>query len=565
MGYLRIAQRGLALCVGLTLSCSRYEGFKGNAGDKKIDPSSQAPVVAEPAVEGVLSSAPAEEAKSADAIPLQDGKTFLALTDEEALHALKSGEEQIAIVCNRNAGKTNKILTAFCVNKLRPKSLLEFQQALGIAVVNPALTARNQNGTGGNPAFAFQGHSSSLVGRFTSAINPRAIIMSTEVLNNNAPNPNFIVMGFVRGEQFVELAVNNPSTPGQVDFFLAGFKQACNSAPKGCTPAELLTPAIESNWTEFTLFQDEDLKNTIVDCRHCHQPEGPTGPKILRMSELRNPWTHWFRDNTAGINLINDYYAAHGQDETYAGIPGPMIRGSDPQKLENMVRGNGFQQLQAIGEFQTNTIENEVEASSPQQPASNVVPGTSATWDAMFQRVVRGETIPIPYHDVKVTEPDLLAQFTKQYQDFKAGTLPAANFSDHREVLRTDPKQRADMGFAVAPGTSPQDALMLACAQCHSSKLDNSISRSKFNVNLAAMPNAAEEIDIAILRLKLGHSENRLKSEDIRLLNAKGEEVSMHKGEHLLTMPPRRFKQLTDEQIDELVKYLQDEKLKLLK
>ncbi len=552
------------LCTVLSLSCSQYDQFKGSSVEK--DKQGTGDVTPSADGEGVIASTPAAADTSTDETGAPSGKNpkaFLAQTDEEALKGLKSGEEQIAIVCNRNTGKTNKVLTAFCVNKIRPKSLIEFQTALGIAVVNPALTARNQNGTGGNPAFAFTGHSSSLVGRFSSSINPRAIIMSTEVLSNNNPNPNFVVMGFVRGEQFAEIAVNNPSTPGQIDFFLAGFKQACNSAPGGCLPADLLTPAVESNWTEFTLFQDEDLKNSIVDCRHCHQPEGPTGPKILRMSELRNPWTHFFRDNTAGINLINDYYAAHTTAETYAGIPGPMINGSDPQKLENLVTGNGFVQLQAVGQFQTNTIQNEVQASSPNQPVDNTVPGKSATWDAFFQKVVQGLTIPVPYHDVKVTEPSLLAQFTKQYVDFKAGMVAAKDFLDHREVLRPDQKQRADMGFAVAPGTTPQDTLMLACSQCHNSKLDQTLSRAKFNVNLKAMPNAVEEIDVAILRLKLGLSEERLKNEDIKIMNEKGEPISMHKAEHVNSMPPRRFKQLTDEQIDGLIKFLQDEKAKL--
>lgn len=525
------------------------------SGSEEAVPVAADPTVVKPEVLG-MPQTPTEAQK--------DSKTFVAISDEDPVYGLKSGEEQISIVCARNTGKTNKVVKAFCTDKLRPKNLIELQSALGLAVADPTQVARGQNGAGANPAFAFTGHSSSLVARFTSSINPRAIILSDEALGNNTANPNYIVMGFVRGEQFVEIIVNNPET-SQPDLFLAAFKQACNSTPTGCSVGELLTPAVESNWTEFTLFQDEDLKNSIVDCRHCHQPEGLNGPKILRMAELRNPWTHFFRDNTAGINLINDYYAAHGTDETYAGIPGPMIRGSDPQKLENLVRGNGSEPLQVLGQFITDDIEAEVRASSPNQPADNTIPGTSATWTAMFERVLRGETIPIPYHDVKVTEPALLATYTKQYQDFKAGTLPMKDMKDHREVLRTDPKQRADMGFAIAPGTSPQDTLMLACAQCHNSKLDTTISRSKFNVNFAAMANAAAELDIATARVKLGYSEERLKKEGIRILNAMGEEKKMHHGEHILTMPPRRFKQLTDEQIDALVQFFQDEKAKLPK
>jgi hypothetical protein len=173
--------------------------------------------------------------------------------------------------------------------------------------------------------------------------------------------------------------------------------------------------------------------------------------------------------------------------------------------------------------------------------------------------------IPVPYHDVKVTEPALLAKFTKQYQDFKAGLVPMDKFEDHRNVLRTDQKQLGDMGFAVAPEMTPQQTLMLACAQCHNSRLDQTLTRSRFNVDLASMQNAAAEIDIAISRIKLGYSPERLKSEGIKLISPMGQAVAMEKGEHLLTMPPRRFKQLTDTQIDELVKYLEEQKKALVK
>ncbi|MDQ3233902.1 MAG: hypothetical protein M3Q07_18970, partial [Pseudobdellovibrionaceae bacterium] len=349
--------------------------------------------------------------------------------------------------------------------------------------------------------------------------------------------------------------LNSPTGP---EFILAGFKQACNSKPEGCKPGELLTPAIETGWTEFSLYHEDEIKNSIVDCRQCHQSNGPGTPKLLRMQELQNPWTHFFRDNTAGINLINDYYAAHGTDEVYGGIPGPMIRASDPANLEDTVRENGSNTQP--NEFQTSTIQAEVENSSPNQPEDNTIPGQSATWDALFARVLTGEMIPVPYHDVKVTEPTLLQKFTKQYQDFKAGLVSMDKFEDHRNVLRTDQKQLGDMGFAVAPEMTPQQTLTLACSQCHNSRLDPAVSRSKFNVNLASMANAAAEIDIAISRIKLGYSPERLKAEGVKIISPMGQPVSMEKGEHLLTMPPRRFKQLTDTQIDALVKFLEEQK-----
>jgi 5-methylcytosine-specific restriction endonuclease McrA len=513
----------------------------------------------------------AEDAKPAQALPMEaktpreaqrDAKTFLALSEEEPMHGLKHGEEQMKVVCAKIASMpniaSNVIMQKFCVQNMRPKSIIELQTILGLQIVNPNLTSRGDNGSGGNPAFAVQGHSSSLVGRFVSAINPRVLLMSASAVGR--ADPNYVIMGFVRGEQFAEIIINSPTGP---EFFLAGFKQACNSKAEGCSPGELLTPAIESGWTEFSLYHEDEIKNSIVDCRQCHQTNGPDTPKLLRMQELQNPWTHFFRDNTAGINLINDYYAAHGTDEVYGGIPGPMIRASDPANLEDTVRDNGSNEQP--NEFDTDAIQSEVEDSSPNQPEDNTIPGRSATWDALFARVLTGEMIPVPYHDVKVTEPALLAKFTKQYQDFKAGLVPMDKFEDHRNVLRTDQKQLGDMGFAVAPEMTPQQTLMLACAQCHNSRLDQTITRSRFNVNLASMQNAAAEIDIAISRIKLGYSPERLKSEGINIISPMGQPVAMEKGEHLLTMPPRRFKQLTDTQIDALVQYLEEQKKTLPK
>jgi 5-methylcytosine-specific restriction endonuclease McrA len=535
-----------------------------------------APTAQEPAAPVTQNPEPNAETKTEDASPAskppmeartprdaqRDAKTFLALSEEEPMHGLKHGEEQMKVVCAKIASMpniaNNAVMQKFCVQNMRPKSIIELQTILGLQIVNPNLTRRGDNGSGGNPAFAVQGHSSSLVGRFVSAINPRVLLMSASAVGR--ADPNYVIMGFVRGEQFAEIIINSPTGP---EFFLAGFKQACNSKPEGCNPGELLTPAIESGWTEFSLYHEDEIKNSIVDCRQCHQTNGPDTPKLLRMQELQNPWTHFFRDNTAGITLINDYYAAHGTDEVYGGIPGPMIRASDPANLEDTVRDNGSN-VQP-NEFDTDAIQSEVEDSSPNQPEDNTIPGRSATWDALFARVLTGEMIPVPYHDVKVTEPALLAKFTKQYQDFKAGLVPMDKFEDHRNVLRTDQKQLGDMGFAVAPEMTPQQTLMLACAQCHNSRLDQTLTRSRFNVDLASMQNAAAEIDIAISRIKLGYSPERLKSEGIKLISPMGQAVAMEKGEHLLTMPPRRFKQLTDTQIDELVKYLEEQKKALVK
>jgi len=505
----------------------------------------------------------------------KDNKTFLVLTDEEALHGLKEGDAQTKIVCDRNVGKTNKVITAFCVNNVRPKSLVELQAALGLAFPANAQGGRGNNGAAGNgPAFAIQGHSSSLVGKFVSAINPRVILMDRT--NND------IALGFVRGEQFSEIAVKNADNT--FDFFLVGFKQACNSKPEHCSAGDLLTAAVESNWTEFTLYQDVDLKNTIVDCMHCHQPDGPQSQKILRMQELRNPWTHWFRDNTDGQQLIADYTAAWGTDGV-GGVPGNLISGSDPQQLENFLRGNNmlFQEAQAANaatraqqpnEFLTATIRGELAnaANNGRSPTAEMLRQrfiqrkalafqTGTTTPLNADTAVPKNYIPIPFFGLKVADPTLQATFTKQIQDFKAGTVTLAQFKDTREIFPADQQALADVGFAVAPNETPQNILALACAQCHHSGLDQSLSRAKFNaVDFTKMANLNAELDIAIARLKLGYTPERLKADGIKILAADGSQVAMHKGEHLLTMPPRRFKSLTDAQIDSVIKYLESQK-----
>lgn len=508
---------------------------------------------------------------------IQGNLILPAVTDEEALHEAMDGEEQLTQLCARYANDANpsRVIRAFCIDKIRPKSLIELQQALGLSFQSDTGN-RGNNGANGNPAFALQGHSSSLVGQFTSSINPRVIMMTPDGLANNSRTPDSVALGFVRGEQFAELIVTktdaNNDGASDLELFLVAFKQACNARPDGCKPGELLTPMVESNWTSFTLYDDEDLKNTIVDCRHCHQPEGLNSPKIMRMQELRNPWTHWFRDNTEGNALIADYFAAHGEGETYGGVPAGWIEASDPQKLENMVRGNGFRELQVQEiEFQTADIRDEIQDVNPAQPEDNSTAGVSDTWESLFQNAADGVAtdgrtiIPIPYHDVKVTEPELLEKYTEQYQGFLAGDVSIDEFEDHREVLVRDQRLRANMGFAIRPGTDPKTMMIQACHQCHNSKLDQSLSRAKFDVDLDAMgDNAVAEIDVAISRLQLGYTNPRLKQEEIFFVGPNNDIHELEKGEHLLTMPPRRFKQLTDDQIDELIGYLKAEQKRLM-
>jgi mono/diheme cytochrome c family protein len=475
-----------------------------------------------PRPENTTKEAPEEEKKSTPEIipapekqpelPKSEPKPF---TEENIFDNIPEGAEQLKVLCARPG--QDKVRQVFCSQNPPPvTSLVELQRALGLGIIDPNRLGRNNNGTGGNAAFVFTAGSSSLVSKFTSSINPRLIMFSPPTGNRD---PDLVALGFVRGEQFAEIIAGDPST-NQLNFFLVRFEQACNKTETGCNHGELLTPAIESNWTNFTIYEDVDIQNTIADCKQCHQPGGENTPKMLRMQELRNPWTHFMRDNTNGGRvLIADYQAAHGTTETMAGIPGPMISSSDPALLENLVRDNGF--ANQPGEFPTRTIEGEVAQSSPGQPANNATLGTSQTWNTLYAQFVNGTVIAPPFHDVKVTDPAKLQVMTKAYQDFRNGVLPMDKLPDIRNTLPEAGLR--DMGLMVKAGLTGSQILMNACAQCHNSNLPQNISRAKFNVDLTKM--SKEEKELAIARLSLPESDPR-------------------------RMPPARFRTLTKDEIN---------------
>ncbi|MEQ1877368.1 MAG: hypothetical protein ABL958_12050 [Bdellovibrionia bacterium] len=397
--------------------------------------------------------------------------------------------------------------------------------------------------------------SSSLVGRYSSAINPRAILFSRPVATGD---PNFVTMGFIRGEQFVEFLANDP-VKNEIALFLFSFKQACNFEPGGCSTGELLTPEIEKNWVSYTLYEDVDLKNTVVDCLQCHQPNGPGTKKIMRLQEFLIPWTHFIRNKgptfseasvtlkkameeipgykgdpnempgiDGGLALLEDFRAAHGTFEEYAGIPARFIPESAPILLENMMRFQGFEPDQTF-DFRGLEIETEIKQANARQPWSNILPGISPTWTAMRQAFLLGNAIAPPYHDVKVTDPVKLAAMTDAYARYRKGFITAKELPDIRDVLPDE--KLAKLGFGVEATANGRDVLVQACAQCHNSRLDQSLSRARFN----AMANSfSPEVKETVKK---------------RLLLPEG---------HLLRMPPTRFRALTEEQKHSLLEYIEN-------
>ena len=437
----------------------------------------------------------------------------------DPLEGLARGQQQNDNLCAR-AGvlndvnpRFNAVTNAICVEKKRITSIKELQAALGIDFKK--IDAAGTNGSNGNPGFALLGHSSSLVARSVSAINPRAFVF-TGLPGRPVRAPGYVAIGFARGEPFVEIAADSPRT-GKLTMYLFKFDIACEENHT-CQNADLLTPAIEQNWKGFTLYDDEDLKNTLMDCRHCHQPDA-SGPMMLRMQELEVPWTHWFRnDNPGGLTLLQDYFRAHSENEDYGGIPGALIQKSDGRALEDLVKGQGFANQPNV--FDSPRIELEVARSQSGQPEVNSPKGTSPTWKALFDRASSGQFIPPPYHDVKVTDPNKLQYATDAYKNFMAnggGTLP-----DIRRVFLDEALEA--LTFVPTAGLPGRDVLMQTCAQCHNSNLDLSITRAKFDMNKLGTMSRAEK-DVAIARLLLPSSDR-------------------------LKMPPASFRSLPDDARD---------------
>jgi mono/diheme cytochrome c family protein len=447
--------------------------------------------------------------------------------DPEAafFNGMPTGEAQLKILCAR--GSSDAAARGLCA---RPNldSLVALERAVGLL------------GQPQPPQLALTGHSTSLVARSVSAINPRAIVFTAPTGAPSAqPNdgsfvedPGFVALGFVRGEQLAEIAAHDPQTD-QIHFYLIRYTQPCNRKNTGCTNGDLLTPAVEKNWRGWNVYEDVDLADTVFDCMQCHQPDGPGTRKILRMQERRAPWTHWLRNNQnqpGGETLLADFQAAHGTNEDYAGIPAAFIDTprSDPLVLEALVDNNSLSPQP--NEFNTQKIEQQVTQSAPAQPSVNLPMGQSAAWQQIFAVSQAGNAIPVPYHDVKITDPGKLAQMTSAYRAVAGGQQPLENLPDIRDVILDE--ALPDLGMRAQPGATGQQILQQMCQRCHNDKLDQSLARARFDVTkLATLPQS--EKDAVIARIQLPSNSPKL-------------------------MPPARFSSLTSDEIATVVAMLKN-------
>ena len=416
------------------------------------------------------------------------------LSFDPIFDALPSGDAQLAKVCARGHG--DLITTRMCATPTPTlRVLADLQHLVGLDFADE--TAAGQNGAAGNPAFVLSGHSSALPVRYVSAINPRMILF-TPIAAGSKPDASFVSLAFTRGEQLIEAAAFDPTMnagQGGFTFYMFRFRQLCNDAPNGCSKADLLTQSVEHDeWIRVDLYGDEDLVNTPVDCTSCHQSGGIGTPKILRMQERTAPYTHFFSSSGSGKALYDAFVAAHGTDEGYGVIPAPLVGKSDPAQLATLIERAGF--APQPNEFDSAAIESEVAAT-----------GASATWQGLYGNAVAGNAIAVPSYDANVADPTKLAAMTDSYAALRLGTAIRDRLPDIRDVL-ADAEARP-MGIAPKADLDGQGILMQVCGQCHNDRLDQSVTRARFNpTHLATMEQPEKQRAIERLMLPanaLGH------------------------------------------------------------
>jgi mono/diheme cytochrome c family protein len=339
-------------------------------------------------------------------------------------------------------------------------------------------------------AFALTGNSTSLLARSVSALNPRILVFPRVDDDLRRPD-SMIAVGFVRGEQLVELVSRDPLTD-DFNFYLLSFEQSCSYAPGGCDLAARLTEEIEHEWTAYSVYDQDDLEGTSVDCNSCHQPGGFGTKRLLRMQELASPWLHWFpqrfgqRTDSDRV-LLAQFSSTHGGDQQYGGVPIPVIasaidEGSGAQ-LEALVRAEGSQDQPNLFDPQ---IVNEMKT------------GVSPLWQARFASHLEGKAIAVPYPAIDVTDESKRQAAAQSYQNVVAGSAARETLLDLRDVFSNDAMTK--LSFTPQPGAAGSTVLLQMCARCHDGRGNPSVGKNRFNVmQLATL--SREEKDLAIARL----------------------------------------------------------------
>src|SRR4051812_48763899 len=141
------------------------------------------------------------------AIPDDNGETNARL---DYFEMLPKGETQRQDLCAR--GNNDRLSLWLCGTT--PPTITKLDDVLiGLKLKDPANIANMQ--------FAISGHSSSLVMRRTTPLNPRAVILTP------AGTTDYTALGFVRGDHLAEVAAFDP-VKQDINFFLIRYEKPCD-------------------------------------------------------------------------------------------------------------------------------------------------------------------------------------------------------------------------------------------------------------------------------------------------------------------------------------------------
>jgi hypothetical protein len=399
------------------------------------------------------------------------------------LSAIGTGPAQTARVCDR--GARDRVATALCGGSIPPiRSLDDLYVALRLGQPAERLVAATT-------------HSLGLSARTVSAANPRVLVFPNAIsFSEPLDYTQVVAAGFTRGEQLVELVGLDPITY-EYNFYLLSFEQRCTF--DGCTPEQLLTEKIESDWTGWTLYSDHDLVDTPLDCASCHLPFGADSHKLLLMRQVADPWMHWgdFRrltermcpdapgtdagsddevTTTDGLDLL---LALEGQAGRYAGIPVRELHEALSGDVfsdflvdaENLVRGSPYQNSAYPYEqlvFRTREV-----------LCERFRTGTSPTWEAE-RRESSSRGLPEPFYGPDVLDATLRAEIVSDRADFLQQRADRSAFEVGASLIAAD--AASAVGFVPREEDTAPDILRGLCVRCHAASTDPRLRRARFDV-----------------------------------------------------------------------------------
>ena len=399
-----------------------------------------------------------------------------ARAEDTWLAEIGRGPGQTARVCAR--GSKDVVASALCSPKAESiRGLSELYQTLGFGDPRHRYVASTTLSLG-------------LSGRIVSAANPRTFVFPDE----KAPIPyeRFVVTSFARGEQFVELAALDPVTL-EYNFYLLSFEQQCNLTR--CTPDDLLTAKIESNWTSFTLYADGDLEDTALDCLSCHRPFGAGTHKQLVMRQTAHPWLHWgdfkgvYENRICpdhplvepgrwitgdGLELMARLEGAKGH---HAGVPVSELVASPSGERFSLFLTDAENTIRASG-FPPDYPYAQVDFDSTMPLCERLATGSSPSWErAREDSMARG--LPVPYYAHDAMDAMRRAELSADRRRFLGDRATAAPFDVAMSLLDAD--ATVAIGFIPRKDDTAPQILRALCVRCHAETTDSRLRRAKFN------------------------------------------------------------------------------------